>query len=145
MTAFQISTYDAEHFGGVEVLWQEVFPDDPPWNAALSSIPAKLAVQPDALLVALDGHQVIGSIMASYDGHRGWLYALAVLKSHRNRGIGYALVHEAEKRLLSMGCRKVNLQVRTSNSGVVAFYERLGYATEERVSMGKRLLAADRP
>ena len=144
MAVFQISAYDAGHFGGVELLWREAFPDDPPWNAAHVSIPAKLAVQPDMLLVALDGLQVIGSIMAGYDGHRGWLYALAVLKPHRRRGVGYALVHEAEKRLLSIGCRKVNLQVRTSNSGVVAFYERLGYMAEERVSMGKHLHAATR-
>ena len=145
MATFQVSTYDAGHFRGVELLWRDAFPDDPPWNAACVAIPAKLAAQPDTFLVASDGEQVIGSIMAGYDGHRGWLYALAVLKSHRRRGIGQALVREAESRLLRMGCSKVNLQVRASNPGVVAFYERLGYATEERVSMGKRLLAAARP
>ena len=144
MAAFQISTYDAGHFGGVELLWREAFPDDPPWNAAHISIPAKLAVQPDALLVALDEHQVIGSVMAGYDGHRGWLYALAVLTSYQRRGVGHALVHEAEERLLSMGCRKVNLQVRASNLGFVAFYERLGYRAEERVSLGKHLHATPR-
>ena len=143
--AIQVSTYDASHFGGVELLWRDAFPDDPPWNAAAVAIPAKLAVQPDAFLVASDGDLVIGSIMAGYDGHRGWLYALAVLTSHRGRGVGRALVREAERRLLSMGCGKVNLQVRASNPGVVAFYARLGYATEERVSMGKRLPATDRP
>ena len=145
MTTFQVSKFDAGRFGGVRLLWRETFPDDPPWNTADVAIPAKLAVQPDTLLVASDGDQVIGSIMAGYDGHRGWLYALAVLKSHRRRGVGRALVREAESRLLSMGCGKVNLQVRASNPGVVAFYERLGYAVEERVSMGKRLLAMDRP
>lgn len=142
--AIQILPFDAGHFGGVELLWRDAFPDDPPWNAAAVAIPAKLAVQPDTLLVALDGDQVIGSIMAGYDGHRGWLYALAVLTSHRGRGFGRALVREAESRLLLIGCGKVNLQVRASNPGVVAFYERLGYAVEERVSMG-RLLATDRP
>lgn len=142
---FQISTFDAGHFGGVELLWREAFPDDPPWNAAAVAIPAKLAVQPDTFLIASSGHQVIGSIMAGYDGHRGWLYALAVLTSHRGRGVGRALVREAESRLVLMGCGKLNLQVRASNPGVVAFYERLGYATEERVSMGKRLPTTDRP
>ena len=145
MATFQVSTYDVGYFRGVELLWQDAFPDDPPWNAAGVAIPAKLAAQPDTFLVASDGEQVIGSIMAGYDGHRGWLYALAVLTSHRGRGVGQALVREAESRLLLMGCGKVNFQVRASNPGVVAFYERLGYAVEERVSMGKRLPATDQP
>jgi len=77
--------------------------------------------------------------MPGYDGHRGWLYALAVLKSHRRRNIGTLLVREAEKRLKALGCAKVNLQIRASNSGVAAFYEGLGYSVEERISMGRRL------
>jgi hypothetical protein len=75
MTDFQIAPYCSERFEGVKSLWQEAFPDDPPWNAAEIAIPAKLAVQPDLFFVALDGDQVVGSIMAGYDGHRGWLYA----------------------------------------------------------------------
>jgi ribosomal protein S18 acetylase RimI-like enzyme len=82
---------------------------------------------------------VIGSIMAGYDGHRGWLYAVAVLNSHRRRGVGTALVRGAEDRLRSMGCSKINLQVRASNATVVEFYKRLGYVIEERMSMGKRV------
>jgi GNAT superfamily N-acetyltransferase len=92
MTDFQIAPYCSERFEGVKSLWQEAFPDDPPWNAAEIAIPAKLAVQPDLFFVALDGDQVVRSIMAGYDGHRGWLYALAVLNSHRRRGVGAALV-----------------------------------------------------
>jgi ribosomal protein S18 acetylase RimI-like enzyme len=106
------------------------------------AIPAKLAIQPDRFLVALHRDKVVGSIMAGYDGHRGWLYTLAVLNAYRRSGIGSALVHEAEGRLRAIGCGKINLQVRTSNAAVIGFYERLGYATEERVSMGKRLNAA---
>jgi len=89
--------------------------------------------------MAIHQDKVVGSIMAGYDGHRGWLYAVAVLTTYRRRGIGCALVHEAEGRLRAMGCGKINLQVRTSNAAVIDFYERLGYSTEERVSMGKRL------
>src|SRR3984885_3330575 len=141
MTNVQIIGYTAEHFGDVKSLWQEAFPDDPPWNAVEVAIPAKLAVQPHLFLVALDGAKVVGSIMSGYDGHRGWLYALAILNSHRRRGIGSALVRDAEERLRSIGCRKINLQVRVSNAAIVKFYERHGYMTEERVSMGKGIRA----
>jgi ribosomal protein S18 acetylase RimI-like enzyme len=77
--------------------------------------------------------------MGSYDGHRGWVYALAVCPTHQRRGIGTALLRHLEAALQGRGCLKVNLQVRASNAEAVAFYERLGYVVEERVSMGKRL------
>ena len=77
--------------------------------------------------------------MAGYDGHRGWISRIAVLKSHRLKGVGQALVHEAEKRLSDLGCTKINLQVVTSNAGVLGFYRSLGYEVEERVSMSKRI------
>jgi ribosomal protein S18 acetylase RimI-like enzyme len=139
MSEWRIEPYRAEHFADVRALWREAFPDDPPWNAAEVAIPAKLAVQPERFLVALDGGRAVGSIMAGYDGHRGWLYAVAVRNSHRRRGIGAALVRAAEERLRAGGCRKINLQVRATNRAVIEFYERLGYAVEERVSLGKRL------
>src|SRR5215831_11910836 len=139
MADFHVVPYSSENFDGVEILWREAFPDDPPWNKAEVAIPAKLAVQPELFLVALHGDRAIGSIIAGYDGHRGWLYAVAVLNSHRRRGIGTALVRGAEDRLRSIGCNKINLQVRTSNATVVDFYKRLGYTIEERTSMGRRL------
>ena len=77
--------------------------------------------------------------MAGYDGHRGWLYALAVMPSQRRKGVATALVREAERRLENLGCGKVNFQVRSSNSDVVDFYKRLGYEIEDRISMGRRL------
>jgi ribosomal protein S18 acetylase RimI-like enzyme len=139
MIDIEIRSYGGDQFEGVKALWQEAFPSDPPWNAAELAIPAKLAVQPELFLVAVRRDEVVGSIMAGYDGHRGWLYAVAVSNAYNRRGIGTALVREAEKRLRAMGCHKVNLQVRTSNAVVIAFYERLGYITEDRISMGKRL------
>ena len=139
MAKFHIAPYSSEHFEGVKTLWQEAFPDDPAWNKAEVAVPAKLAVQPELFLVALDGDRVIGSVMAGYDGHRGWLHAVAVLNSRRRQGVGAALVRGAEDRLRSMGCSKINLQVRATNATIVEFYKRLGYAIEERTSMGKRL------
>jgi len=77
--------------------------------------------------------------MAGYDGHRGWLYTVAVSPQYRRQGIGRKLVQHAESALIEMGCLKINLQVRASNAEVVAFYQRLGYLVEERISMGKLL------
>jgi ribosomal protein S18 acetylase RimI-like enzyme len=134
-----IIAYQHSHFDSVRLLWQEAFPDDPPWNAAELAIPAKLKIQPELFLVATDRGSVVGSIMAGYDGHRGWLYAAAVRQSYQRQGIGTALVREAEARLAAMGCTKINLQVRSSNVAVIRLYQSLGYEIEQRVSMGKRL------
>ncbi|KTE10728.1 GNAT family acetyltransferase [Sphingopyxis sp. H115] len=136
-----IRRYRPSDFDGVQSLWEEAFPNDPPWNRAKAAIPAKLAFQPDLLFVAVEGGAVIGSVMAGYDGHRGWLYAMAVRRDCRRGGVGTALVREAERALAALGCEKVNLQVRASNEAVARFYTKLGYAIEDRISLGRRLLA----
>ncbi len=134
-----ITTYCDNDFDGVDALWREAFPDDSAWNVAELSIPEKIRVQPDLLLVAADSGTVVGSIMAGYDGHRGWISRVAVLKSNRRQGVGAALVREAEKRLFALGCRKINLQVVTSNATVLDFYRTLRYEVEQRISLSKRL------
>jgi ribosomal protein S18 acetylase RimI-like enzyme len=127
---------DAE---AVTALWREVFPDNPPHGAPALVIRQKLCVQPELFFVAVEQEEVVGTVLAGYDGHRGWLYAVAVSPRHRRRGVGAALVRHAEAALAALGCPKVNLQVRASNAGVVAFYQKLGFHVEERVSMGKHL------
>jgi ribosomal protein S18 acetylase RimI-like enzyme len=135
----RISGYSDEHFAGVEALWQEAFPNDAPWNKASTAVAEKIRFQPDLMLVALEGVLVVGSVMAGYDGHRGWISRIAVLRTHRHKGIGNALLSEAERRLVALGCIKVNLQVLETNSAVVRFYEEAGYEIEPRVSMSKHL------
>jgi ribosomal protein S18 acetylase RimI-like enzyme len=88
--------------------------------------------------VAEIGGEVVGTVMGGYDGHRGWVFSVAVSEAHRWRGIG-TLVSHLEATLAERGCLKVNLQVRASKARVVAFYEVLGYRIEDRVSMGKPL------
>ena len=88
-------------------------------------------------MLEADGY-LAGSVMVGYDGHRGWVNYLAVDPAWQGRGLGRMLMDEAEQRLLALGCPKVNLQVRTSNEHVVAFYRHLGYGTDDVVSMGKR-------
>lgn len=126
-------------FDGVDALWTVCFPDDPSYNRAAVAIPQKLAVQPDLFWVAEDEGGIVGSIMAGYDGHRGWLYSVAVLPGAQRGGLGSRLVRTAEQALQALGCTKVNLQVRDTNKAVAAFYARLGYAQEPRISMGRRL------
>ena len=124
---------------GVIALWETVFPDDPPHNAPPKVFDAKLAMRDDMLFVATESDCVIGTAMAGYDGHRGWLYTVAVSPEHRRRGIGTALVHHAVGALRTAGCTKVNLQIRAANLAVRGFYESLGFDAEERLSMGKHI------
>lgn len=91
--------------------------------------------------VATRGSAVIGTILAGYDGHRGWLYSVAVDPSHRMNGVGTALVRHAERALTERGCMKINLQVLADNEPVAGFYRSLGYGVEQRISMGKRIAA----
>lgn len=135
----EIRPYEAADFSGLDALWREAFPNDPPRNRADVSVPAKLAMNDDLLFVAVEDGAVIGSIMAGYDGHRGWLYSVAVRQDAKRRGIGTALVQTAEAALRKLGCCKINLQVRSTNTAVVDFYKRLGFAVEEHISMGRLL------
>jgi len=134
-----IAEYRNEHFAAVDALWQEAFPNDAPWNKASTAIAEKMRFQPDLMLVALEGPLIVGSVMAGYEGHRGWISRIAVLQAHRHKRIGQALLSEAERRLAALGCIKINLQVLETNSAVVRFYEEAGYEIEPRVSMSKRL------
>ena len=112
-----------------------------PWNDPRKDIARKQRVQPDLFLVAVadGGAAVIGTVMAGYDGHRGWINYLATDPAWRRQGIARALMREAEAGLARLGCPKINLQVRHDNRDAIAFYQRLGFAEDAVVSMGKRL------
>jgi ribosomal protein S18 acetylase RimI-like enzyme len=123
----------------VVALWREVFPDAPPHNDPRRDIERTLAVSPELFFVASTADGIVGTAMAGYDGHRGWVYYVAVHPGHRRQGVGAALMRAVEEALVKAGCGKLNLQVRSSNAGAVGFYKRLGYVVEDRVSMGKLL------
>jgi ribosomal protein S18 acetylase RimI-like enzyme len=110
-----------------------------PANDPRRDIALKRAQQPNLFFVAAIDRKVIGTVMVGYDGHRGWINYLAVASEHRRHGIGKALMERAEMELRRLGCPKVNLQVRGTNTSVVAFYKKIGFDVEERVNMGKRL------
>ncbi|SDC26364.1 GNAT family acetyltransferase [Paraburkholderia lycopersici] len=136
----------------VLALWLQAFPEyndaSRPHRNPRLSIANKLGVQPELFFVAvLDGGDgdgaLVGTAMAGYDGHRGWLYSVAIAPEARRRGVGTRLVRHAECALAAMGCLKLNLQVLDDKPEVLAFYDRLGYRADAVVSLGKRLAAQE--
>ncbi|PYY48021.1 GNAT family acetyltransferase [Curtobacterium sp. MCBD17_023] len=118
-----------------------------PWNDPRRDIARKLTVQPELFLVAEGAAggapEVVAAGMAGFDGHRGWVNYLAVRPDLQGGGLGRAMMAEFERLLTDMGCPKLNLQVRAGNEQVIAFYETLGYAPDQAVSLGKRLIVDD--
>ncbi|MCB1203313.1 MAG: GNAT family acetyltransferase [Verrucomicrobiae bacterium] len=140
-SGIRVACYDdALHREAVIVMWKNVFGYDNATNEPSCSIDRKMAHHDDLMFVACSEEMTVGTIMAGYDGHRGWLYSLAVLPEYRVKGIGSELVRHAEQALEKLGCVKINLQILESNSDVVGFYESLGYSVEPRISMGKRVV-----
>jgi ribosomal protein S18 acetylase RimI-like enzyme len=135
----KIRVYQPSDQSSVVALWRECGLVRS-WNDPHKDIRRKLTVQPGLFLVGTIDGTVVASIMAGYDGHRGWVNYLAVAPRHRKSGLGRALMHKVEEELHAMGCPKLNLQVRTSNAGVIAFYRKLGYMQDDVVGMGKRLI-----
>jgi ribosomal protein S18 acetylase RimI-like enzyme len=112
-----------------------------PWNDPRTDIERKLSTQPELFLVWEEDEDVAGTAMIGYDGHRGWVYYLAVDAERRGRGIARALMAEAEQLLIERGCPKIMLMVRSDNTAVIDLYEHLGYAVESTKVLGKRLIA----
>ncbi len=136
-----VRRYEGADRYSVITLWDDVFPGSMGHNDPAASIDRKCAVGDGLFFVAEKNAKVVGTVMAGYDGHRGWLYSLAVATTQQRQGIGSMLVRYVENVLSDLGCPKVNLQVRSQNSSVVAFYRSIGYDAEERISMGKLLAA----
>jgi ribosomal protein S18 acetylase RimI-like enzyme len=137
----QILNYqDAPHRSQVVALWEAVFAYKTAHSSPELTIAKKLAAKDGLFFVATADGDVAGTVLAGYDGHRGWLYSLAVDPLRRHLGLGGLLVRHAERALAEIGCLKVNLQIMSTNESVVAFYESLGYAIEPRISMGKLLV-----
>ncbi len=137
----KIRLYDnASDRDAVIDLWKTVFKYDSPHNDPSVSINRKIEHQDNLFFVAeTPDKKIAGTVMAGYDGHRGWIYSLAVGQKYRRSGIGTLLLKRAENELLKLNCPKVNLQVLFSNQEVVDFYKKNGYSLEERISMGKKL------
>lgn len=139
----QIRVFQDEDSSAVIALWREVLPDDAPHNDPATVIRQKTSVERDLFFVATVETAIVGTAMGGYDGHRGWVYSVAVRPDYQRQGVATALISHLEAALVKRGCPKINLQVRETNKKVIAFYEKLGYQIEERVSMGKRMYDRD--
>jgi ribosomal protein S18 acetylase RimI-like enzyme len=128
-----------KHREQVIALWQEVFGYESEHNNPEIVIDKKIAAEDGLFFAAVSGQVVVGTIMAGYDGHRGWIYSMAIDPKHQKKGIGSALLSFAEKKLSSLGCMKINMQIMEGNEAVEHFYLANGYKTEKRISMSKRL------
>src|SRR5271154_4249108 len=110
-----IRPYAQPDEAGVSRLWRGGFPNNPPWNEPKADIDRKLSCQRELFIVGEVAGHVVATVMAGFDGHRGWVHLVAVAPDCRHRGIGRAMMMDAEKRLREIGCTKINLQVRASN------------------------------
>jgi len=138
----QIRTFHPDDEAAVIELWRRC---DllRPWNDPQQDIQRKLKQNDGLFLVGLLDDQIIATVMAGYDGHRGWLYLVGVDPAHRRSGHARRIVTEAERLLRELGCRKINLQVRDTNQQVIDFYKRIGYSVDPVLSMGKRFANAE--
>lgn len=135
----KIRPYQPQDESAVIALWQDCGLTRP-WNDPRKDITRKLTTQPELFLVGTVDAVLVATAMVGFDGHRGWVYYLAVAPTHRRQSHGRALMQEAEHLLMARGCPKLNLLVRSSNAGVIDFYRRLGYTQDEVVSLGRRLI-----
>lgn len=137
--AVQIRPFAPEDAAAVIALWQACGLTRP-WNDPQRDIDRKRALQADGFLVAIQNGRIVGSVMAGYDGHRGWVNYLAVDPTLRHLGLGRQLMTAAEAYVLALGAPKMNLQLREDNVAAALFYERIGYARDAVLSYGKRLV-----
>lgn len=138
-----IRSYLTEDEAQVVALWGEAFGYPQARNAPAAVIAEYLRGGRRGLLVAADGPRVLGTIMVGYDGHRGWLYRLAVAASARRRGVARRLAAAAVAHLRAEGCKKVNVQLHSDNGVAHAFWRSVGLLDEPRISMGMDLTSPD--
>ena len=136
----KIRNYKPSDKNSIISLWKKVLNPQKPHNDPEIAIDIKTKQNDGLFFVAEDKHQIIGTIIAGYDGHRGWLYSLAMHPQHRRKGIGTKLVKKAIGELKKLGCLKVNLQINSDNKEVVEFYKKNGFLIEDRISMGLIIL-----
>lgn len=108
-----------------------------PWNDPGRDFALACGGGSSAVLVAREVERIVGSVMTGFDGHRGWIYYLAVDRERRRGGIGRALVEAAEAWLRERGAPKVQLMVRDDNEGAIGFYESMGMERQKVVTLGR--------
>jgi ribosomal protein S18 acetylase RimI-like enzyme len=136
----QIRPFQRQDENAVIALWQACDLTRA-WNDPHKDIDRKMQVDSDLFVVGIEGGELIASAMFGYEGHRGWVNYLAVSPALQRRGHARKLMQWGEQALQARGCPKINLQVRSSNAAVIAFYKALGYGDDEVIGLGKRLIS----
>lgn len=135
----KIRPYEPSDGSAVIELWRKCKLTRPQ-NDPKKDIARKMKVKPELFLVGVEGDKVIATVMGGYEGHRGWVNYLGVDPDYQKMGLGRQMMETIEKKLLALGCPKLNLQVMVDNAKAVQFYERIGYKRDEVISLGKRLI-----
>jgi len=141
-TALAIAPIADSDVAAVVALWQACGLTRP-WNDPAADIALARRGANSAVLVGRDANALVASVMVGYDGHRGWVYYVAVDPDHRHKKYGRVIMDAAENWLRQRGIEKMQLMVRSDNTGVKAFYEQLGYLEQERVVYAKWLDGRD--
>ena len=139
MKKLAIRTYRDNDEAAVIELWQQCGLVVP-WNNPHRDIARKCADSPQLFFVGVIADELVATCMAGYDGHRGWIYYLAVAEAQRRQGIAARMVRHAETELRRLGCPKLDLMVRNTNAGVISFYRSIGYGEDPVVVLSKRLI-----
>lgn len=137
---FTIRAFRTEDTETIVALWRECELTRP-WNDPYKDIARKLARDPELFLVLEDELGIRGAAMFGYDGHRGSMNYLGVTGTARGLGYADALISHGEQLLTAMGCPKLTIQVRDTNSPAVQMYAKVGYCLDPAVSVSKRLIA----
>lgn len=130
----EIAAFNEEQREQVINLWEKcglLFPGNEPGY----DIDLKMKFQPGLFFTLVIGGSVAGSVMAGFDGHRGWLNYLCVHPDFRKMGYGRNLILHAVQQLKALGCPKVNIQIRSSNTGVIGFYKKAGFYDHDVICM----------
>jgi ribosomal protein S18 acetylase RimI-like enzyme len=123
---------------GVIALWQACHLTRP-WNDPAADIALARKGSNATVLIGRDSASIIATVLVGHDGHRGWVYYLAVDPEHRHKGYGRVMMDAAETWLRGHGIEKLQLLVRPDNSQMKAFYQSLGYSEQERIIYAKWL------
>ena len=140
MSKYNISVFKDKYRSQVIDLWEQCNLIKY-WNDPDKDINRKLKVNDNLFLIVEFNKIIIGSAMAGYDGHRGSVYYLSIGPKYQNKGVGKILMKEIEKRLISIGCPKINIFIRNSNIEVKEFYQSINYEEQNSLVYGKRLIA----
>jgi ribosomal protein S18 acetylase RimI-like enzyme len=110
-----------------------------PWNDPAADIALARRGPNSTILIGRDGDAMIATAMVGHDGHRGWVYYVAVDPARREKGFGRAIMNAAEDWLRQAGVAKLQLMVRRENAKAGAFYQSIGYAESQTIILAKWL------